>query len=42
MQDFTRLRAKLDGCLSGALLAKDRAAEALRTVMIPAALDYPQ
>lgn len=42
MQDFTRLRAKLDGCLSGALLAKDRAAEALQHVMIPAALDYPQ
>jgi hypothetical protein len=40
--DFTRLRAKLDGCLAGALLAKDRAAESLQKVMIPAALDYPQ
>jgi hypothetical protein len=41
LQDFTRLRGKLDGCLSGSLLAKDRAAEALQHVMIPAALDYP-
>jgi alkylation response protein AidB-like acyl-CoA dehydrogenase len=40
--DFTKLRSKLDGCLSGALLAKDRAAESLQKVMIPAALDYPQ
>ena len=34
-------RAKLDGCLIGARLAKDRAAEALTKVMIPEALDYP-
>jgi len=40
-EDFLRLRAKLDGCLTGALLAKDRAARALTGVMIPAALDYP-
>ena len=39
--DFVRLRAKLDGCMAGAMLAKDRAAQSLTTVMIPAALDYP-
>ena len=36
------LRVKLDGCLTGAMLAKDRAAEAVSRVMIPEALDYPQ
>jgi alkylation response protein AidB-like acyl-CoA dehydrogenase len=41
LDEFRRLRAKLDGCLTGALLAKDRAAEALTKVMIPEALDYP-
>lgn len=41
MEDFNRLRTRLDGCLSGAQLAKDRAAHALTKVMIPAALDYP-
>ena len=40
-EQFVRLRAKLDGCLTGAQLAKDRAAEALTKVMIPEALDYP-
>jgi hypothetical protein len=40
-EQFVRLRAKLDGCLTGAQLAKDRAAEALSKVMIPEALDYP-
>ena len=40
-EQFVRLRAKLDGCLTGAQLAKDRAAESLTTVMIPEALDYP-
>ncbi len=40
-EDFVRLRAKLDGCLTGSQLAKDRAARALTKVMIPAALDYP-
>jgi len=40
-EDFARLRSKLDGCLTGAMLAKDRAARALTKVMIPAALDYP-
>ena len=41
LDDFTRLRAKLDGCLTGARLAKDRAAEALSKVAIPEAPDYP-
>jgi alkylation response protein AidB-like acyl-CoA dehydrogenase len=41
VEAFTRLRVKLDGCLTGARLAKDRAAEALTKVMIPEALDYP-
>ncbi len=39
--DFAVLRMKLDQCLTGARLAKDRAAEALSKVMIPEALDYP-
>ena len=38
---FIKLRAKLDGCLTGGRLAKDRAAQALTGVMIPEALDYP-
>jgi hypothetical protein len=41
LQTFQQLRAKLDGCLTGARLAKDRAADALTTVMIPEAPDYP-
>lgn len=41
MEPFLRMRRKLDGCLSGSRLAKDRAAEALTQVMIPEALDYP-
>lgn len=41
LEEFTKLRTKLDGCLTGARLAKDRAAAALTTVMIPEALDYP-
>jgi alkylation response protein AidB-like acyl-CoA dehydrogenase len=40
--DFRTMRVKLDGCLTGAMLAKDRAAEAVTRVMIPEALDYPQ
>ena len=40
-EQFVRLRSKLDGCLTGSQLAKDRAAESLVRVMIPAALDYP-
>jgi alkylation response protein AidB-like acyl-CoA dehydrogenase len=38
---FRRLRARLDSCLTGAQLAKDRAAFAISKVMIPEALDYP-
>jgi len=41
VKSFARLRSKLDGCLTGSRLAKDRAAEALTKVMIPEALDYP-
>jgi alkylation response protein AidB-like acyl-CoA dehydrogenase len=40
-EDFIRQRVKLDGCLTGARLAKDRAANALTGVMIPEAQDYP-
>jgi alkylation response protein AidB-like acyl-CoA dehydrogenase len=42
LEEFVRLRLKADGCLTGARLAKDRAAAALTKVMIPEALDYPQ
>jgi hypothetical protein len=42
MDTFVRLRGKLDGCLSGSGLAKDRAAHAIAHVAIPEALDYPQ
>jgi hypothetical protein len=41
LEAFARQRLKLDGCLTGARLAKDRCAEALTKVMIPEALDYP-
>jgi hypothetical protein len=41
LETFARLSSKLDGCLTGCRLAKDRAAEALTKVMIPEALDYP-
>jgi hypothetical protein len=41
LESFVRLRTKLDSCLTGSQLAKDRAAKALTGVMIPAALDYP-
>ena len=40
-EGFARLRLKLDGCLAGSRLAKDRAGQALVGVMIPEALDYP-
>ena len=40
-EEFVRMRVKLDGCLTGSQLAKDRAAHAVAKVMIPAALDYP-
>jgi alkylation response protein AidB-like acyl-CoA dehydrogenase len=39
--EFLRLQNKLTTCLSGARLAKDRAAETVSKVMIPEALDYP-
>ena len=39
--EFLRLQCKLTTCLSGARLAKDRAAETVSKVMIPEALDYP-
>jgi alkylation response protein AidB-like acyl-CoA dehydrogenase len=41
LETFQRIRGKLDGCLTGSRLAKDRAARALTQVMIPEALDYP-
>jgi hypothetical protein len=41
LDNFIRLRAKLDGCLTGCRLAKDRAAESLTKVMTREALDYP-
>jgi len=40
-ETFSRMRMKMDGCLTGSRLAKDRAAHALTQVMIPEALDYP-
>ncbi|MCF7708086.1 MAG: acyl-CoA/acyl-ACP dehydrogenase [Verrucomicrobia bacterium] len=39
--EFARLRVRLDCCLAGSRLAKERAATALTHVMIPEALDYP-
>jgi alkylation response protein AidB-like acyl-CoA dehydrogenase len=41
LQAFMLLRQRLDICLTGARLAKDRAAQAIGKVMIPEALDYP-
>ena len=41
LNEFSRLRVRMDGCLTGSQLAKDRAADALTRVMIPEALDYP-
>jgi alkylation response protein AidB-like acyl-CoA dehydrogenase len=41
LEGFVRLRAKLDTCLTGCRLAKDRAAEELTRVMTREALDYP-
>jgi alkylation response protein AidB-like acyl-CoA dehydrogenase len=41
LEQFTHLRVRMDGCLTGSQLAKDRAAGALTKVMIPEALDYP-
>ena len=41
IEQFIRIRNRLDGCLTGSHLAKERAADALTKVMIPEALDYP-
>ncbi len=41
-EEYARLRMKVEGCLTGCRLAKDRAAVALSKVMIPEALDYPE
>ena len=41
LEPFAKMRAKLDTCLTGARLSKDRVADALTKVMIPEALDYP-
>ena len=41
LQTFKLLRHRLDICLTGARLAKDRAAVTVSKVMIPEALDYP-
>jgi alkylation response protein AidB-like acyl-CoA dehydrogenase len=40
LEDFLRLRRRMDGCLAGSRLAKDRVAEALTRVAIPDKLDY--
>ncbi|MDD4025301.1 MAG: acyl-CoA/acyl-ACP dehydrogenase [Kiritimatiellae bacterium] len=40
--EFQTLQAALNVSMSGARLAKDRAAKALGQIMIPEALDYPQ
>lgn len=42
IQTFANLRSKLDVCLTGSRLAKDRASIALSKVTIPEALDYPR
>ena len=41
-EEFARLRVRVDVCLAGSRLAKDRAADCLAKVMIPEALDYPK
>jgi len=38
---FLTMHSKLDTCLTGARVAKDRAAEAISKMMIPEVLDYP-
>jgi hypothetical protein len=42
LEDYLDLRRRLDGCLTGARLTKDRVADALTQVAIPDALDYPR
>jgi hypothetical protein len=41
LHTFMLLRHRLDICLTGSRLAKDRASTTLSKVMIPEALDYP-
>jgi hypothetical protein len=41
LEPFARLRSRLDKCLSGAQLAKDRATETLTKIVIPDTPDYP-
>jgi hypothetical protein len=41
-EEYARIRMKMEGCLTGSRLAKDRASKALAHVMIPEALDYPE
>jgi hypothetical protein len=41
LEPFMRMRAKMDGCLTGSRLAKDRAAETLTQVAIPDEPGYP-
>jgi len=40
-ETFLAMHTKLDTCLTGARLAKDRAAESVSKLMIPEVLDYP-
>ncbi len=40
-ETFLALHTKLDTCLTGARLSKDRAADAVSKLMIPEVLDYP-
>ncbi|HUN61173.1 MAG TPA: acyl-CoA dehydrogenase family protein [Candidatus Sulfotelmatobacter sp.] len=40
-EQFLAMHNKLDTCMTGARLAKDRAAEAVSQIMIPEVLDYP-
>lgn len=42
LRAFIERRGKLDGCLTGARLARDRAGQALVAVPIPDKLDYPR
>jgi alkylation response protein AidB-like acyl-CoA dehydrogenase len=42
LEPFAQLRRRVDACLAGSRLAKDRAADALTQVMIPETLDYPR
>jgi len=41
LEAFIQLRKKLDGCLTGSRIAKDRASQSATQIMIPEALDYP-